>query len=50
LASQYDYKEVIQLLIEKGIDIIQTNKEVENALHLASIEGLKEVVQLLFEK
>ena len=35
---------------EKGIDINQRNKRGKNALHLASWNGHKEVVQLLIEK
>ena len=44
------HKEVVELLIEKGIDINQTNKDGRNALHLATERGHKEIVQLLIEK
>ena len=39
-----------EFLIEKGIDINQTDKDGQNALHLASHGGHKEVVRLLIEK
>ena len=50
LALREGHKETVQLLLEKGIDINQTNKIGWNALHLASSEGHLEVVKLLIEK
>ena len=38
------------LLIEKEIDINQTNKSGKNAFHFASEKGHKDIVQLLIEK
>jgi ankyrin repeat protein len=49
IASCYDNKEIVRLLIEKEIDINQTNSNGSNALHLASEKGHKEIVQLLME-
>ena len=50
LASHYSHNGIIELLIEREIDVNQTNKDGENALHLASEQGHKEIVQLLIEK
>ena len=36
--------------MEKGIDINQTTKDGENALHYASFKGQKEKIELLIEK
>ena len=44
------YKIKVELLIEKGININQTNENGENALYLASRWGKTEVVKLLIEK
>ena len=38
LASQRGHKEIVQLLIEKGIDINQTIRNENNALPLTHIE------------
>ena len=50
LALREGQKETVQLLLEKGIDINQTNKDGSNALHLASNYSYLEIVQLLIEK
>jgi ankyrin repeat protein len=50
LSSENGHKEIVQLLIEKGIDINQTDEDGRNALHWASANGHKEIVQLLIEK
>ena len=52
MASEKGHKEIVQLLIEKGIDI---NSKADlfrkkNAFHLASEKGHKEISQLLIEK
>ena len=44
LASQNGHKDIVELLIEKGIDINQKCKNGFNALHLASIKGHKDIV------
>ena len=41
---------IAQFLIEKGININQTNKYGYNAFHLSLKEGHKSIVQLLIEK
>ena len=46
-ASQGGHKEIVKLLIEKGIDINQINKYGSNALLLASWNGHKDIVQIL---
>ena len=51
MVSKGGHKEIAQLLIEKGIDINQTNSILgQNALHFASGEGHTDVVRLLIEK
>ena len=50
MASGFGKTEIVQLLIEKGIDINKTNIFRKNALHLAIQEGETEVVKLLIEK
>ena len=39
-----------KLLISKGCDINAADKDGENALHVASKEGHKDIVKLLIEK
>ena len=39
----------IKLLIEKGIDINQSDRNGWNALHIASRQGHKDIVQLLIK-
>ena len=43
------HKEIVSLLIEKGIDINQKDNSEQNTLHLASKNGHIEIVQLLIE-
>ncbi len=50
LESLNGHKEVVELLINKGIDVNDRNKGGRNALHLASLRGHKEVVELLISK
>ena len=40
----------MQLLLENGIDINQTNKDEQNAFYLASERNHKEIVQLLIDQ
>ena len=49
LSSENGHKEVVQLLLEKGIDINQTNTYGQNGLHLASANGHLEIAKLLIE-
>jgi ankyrin repeat protein len=50
-ASIEGHKEIVQLLIEKGIDINQTETFFKrNSLHFASQYGYKEIAQFLIEK
>ena len=49
LASKNGHKEIVNLLLEKGIDINQTDEYGKNALHLASWYGHIDIVQLLIE-
>ena len=50
-ASGGGYKEIVQLLLEKGADIhTQADNFGDNALQAASGEGHKEIVPLLLEK
>ena len=42
--------EIVELLLDKEIDISRTNKEGLNALHLASSKGHIEIAKLLIEK
>jgi ankyrin repeat protein len=45
------YYNIVQLLIQKGIDVNQKVKlSGQNALHFASREGHKEIVELLIQK
>ena len=46
LASEKGHTEVVQTLLDKGINVNATNKFWETALMLASQEGHKDVVQL----
>jgi ankyrin repeat protein len=50
LASLNGHKEMIELLINKGIDLNEKDKESKNALDLASERGHKEIVELLKNK
>ena len=49
-ASNFGHKKIVELLIEKGIDINQTNINGTNALHIAANNGHNELVKLLIEK
>jgi ankyrin repeat protein len=50
LASEKGNEETVQFLIEKGIEINQTNTDGFNALDYASREGHTGVVNILIEK
>jgi len=50
LASRRGHIEIVRLLIDKGININQTNKDGQNALHWACENGHNETVQLLIQK
>ena len=47
LAYSFGNKEIVKLLIEKGIDIKKKDSRGNNALHLASLHGHKEMVEFL---
>ena len=47
MASEEGHKEIVQLLIEKGIGINKTNIYGYNALHLASSSGYRDIFQKL---
>ncbi|CAN9423003.1 unnamed protein product [Alternaria alternata] len=49
-ASQYGYKEIVGLLIDKGADVNAQGGRYGNALQAASISGHKEIVVLLLDK
>ena len=48
-ASKKGYKEIVELLIAKGIKINQNNEKGQNALNWASSNGHIEIVQILIE-
>jgi hypothetical protein len=47
IASQNGQIDMVQLLIDKGIDINASDKEGNTALHMAAINGHKDIAQLL---
>ena len=49
LVTKYPQKEIVNLLIEKEIDINQTDKDGWNALNLSSRWRYLEIVELLIE-
>ena len=49
LASRRGHKEIVQLLVENGIDINQTNKDGQNALHWACENGNNEIAEFLIQ-
>jgi ankyrin repeat protein len=49
LASKNGHQDIVNLLLERGIDINQKDEDGRNALHLASWYGHQETVQLLIE-
>jgi ankyrin repeat protein len=50
LATENGHKEVVELLINKGIDLNEKDNYGNTALRLASFYGFKEVVELLINK
>ena len=50
MASENGNKDIVELLIEKGIDINLNDKLGNNALHFASQNCHKDIVDLLIEK
>lgn len=50
IAAADGQETIVQLLLEKGADVMARSKHGETALHWAAIRGHKEVVQLLLEK
>ena len=49
IAAEYGNKDIVECLIENGIDVNQQNKNGSTALMWASRNGLKEIVQLLLK-
>jgi ankyrin repeat protein len=50
IASQNGHKDIVAFLLEKGIDINQTDKDGRTALIWASGKGHEEIVKMLLEK
>ena len=45
IACLYGHSEIMSILAEKGIDVMSTNKEQINALHLAAEHNYVDIVK-----
>jgi ankyrin repeat protein len=49
-AAVYGHREIVELLIKKGANVAETDRQGNSALHSAAFLGRSEVVELLLEK